>query len=907
MPGSDSPVQRYSFSTTPASWRWNLAAGYYELTLAPASPDDETFALSCTDFPLMPVRTRPTRAEITWPLVIPSPGTWQFALTHGGRASEPTAREISARRVPFPQLGLPWEAQPRGVRLVSTLRDGSALARFLADAAARGASFVYGARERLAEPDVNAALAAHGMLAVPDQEQVPFPVGCEGDVSGNDDAFSGWRSGGALSPLADDTSGDENDDVVRWSHHITTNGALTWKQAAWSDLAELWYHPQSSASPSPMQGFLLARVHGVGTVESEQVVHTGSVLFKGWQMQLPAFPEDGLLRLRWAPGQSAANAIVLRSRVQRLGTCIPATAFGELYCPWFPAPETSTPTVLSGRGSSPPDAIRFVSSRLGIHSLWKLSGGPGRRQWVHGVSPLAGYEQPSRTKDVLLGIRIGPYPEGTLLLVADLEATANAGVRCSAAPLDGHQDAANSAVSGSTISIEPGAHRLLIPLQQSTEGWSFLLSGPRQSVSLRSLEAVAIPLSVSTRADGPYWAESEATSRILTDGTMARQRWTVRMARGQPWLALTSQVESADSTMAAPPARLSFELPRHDETLVNGRPFPSEGSARRAVHLIVLRDSGRHCPDIAIIPTEIDVVWNLHRVGPKLMVEPSDGVPCSCIVAIGKLATWGGATTLRTSISRAIRTVTLSDPTPARLSNTVSKPVVALAEVESDRTEPYWVAERGWWKRAESQRYTSGDRHTVLVPVRIPGNSSVLLAQGTYLCESVRPSPGSQHSLCLSEPEREGVIVRVIGSPVFDVPLGVEFRHAFVSVTCNGRPWHFHDGRTVWLPASGTHHSLRVSAVGEVTPMIIASRLPIVSTRWTGARLTVQLTQPSSPETECELVVRYVHRLLAFVGVEGGAGIADGDSLIRVTPDAQIVHVRFLPRAALREPTRPRA
>jgi len=888
------PVRRYSVSAIPASWKWTLAAGYYELTLTPASPESARFALSFADFSLKPLRTRSERAETIWPLFVPSSGTWEFSLTGSDVPPEPVAWKIAATRVPFVEQGPSWKLPPRGMQLDGAPEGDEPLERWLAEAVARGVSFVFGPRQRLEDPAVRKVLKEKGLLAVCAREHLPSPVAWEGRTAGDDeDASGGWRRGGSLSPLAEEALGAERDGAVGWWHHVTTNGVLTLKHAAWSDLAEIWYHPHGGTSGSPAQELFLARLRGVGTEESRRAIYPGNVVSHGWQTRLPPFAEAGLLHLRWPSGQVGRGSTVLRANTQALGRCIPMAASGDLYCPWFPDPDADTPTVLGGVGTSPPEAIDYLRSRLAVRLLWRRTIGPGRHQWPRGIHPLTGYEQPSRTRNVLAGLRFDPHPDGSLLLAATVEVRSRGSIEWSASCPGEHGAADEPSVIRSEVNLERGTHRVLIPLPQNAGGSSFLLTGPRRTVRLRSLAVWMISVCASARAGGPYWSESEIASVVLADGQTVGQRWSVRMVRGQPWLAMTAST-------SIPPTCLSFELPRHDQLLVNSRPLAGTGSMRRAIRLIVLKDSSGTCPNIALIPIEENTVWTVRQVGTTLAIESSDGAPCSCVVSVGRLDRWGGAAAVRRGSARLIRTVSLTGQTAARVKNGAAKGVAVLARIEPTDVGPYWVSEGGWWRRVESQRYECGEVHAVLVPLRIPGKSSVLLARGIYLYDSVRPSPGSQHSLLLSEPEREGVVARVMGPSPFDAPLGVEFRYPFVSVTCNGRPWHVHDGGTVWLPANDTYHWLRVSAAGARTPTIIEPRLPIVATRWTGARLTVRLATTAVPSAGGELLVCCPCPDLVWLGVEGGAGSVEAQGVIRVRPTAQTVHIRFVRHDAVR-------
>ena len=909
------PVQTHSISAMPSTWEWNLAAGYYELVLTPVPHPESCPDLFFAGFRLRPLLPRPQKDGLWWTLFVPSRGKWPLMLTGPARSCPNLPWQLAARRLPVPLPGAPPAMPPRGVWLGEAPDDAEAAGGWLYEAMVRGATFAFGSHEHHEKPGVAEALEAHGLLAIRQQVAAPRPPETRGKpalhfwpllekpetekypVPGVGVSWSGWLRGGAMSPMSDCQDSPESDGVVPWLYHVTTNGTLTLKHAAWADLAEVWYHPANCVSMSHAQGLLLARVRGEGFSESATPGYSMSLVPGGWQVQLPPCEQTGLLHLRWVVDQAPVGATTFRTNTQLLGTCISAIAAGDVYYPCFRASESGMPTILAGTGNPPPEAVGLLRSRLDIRHLWKVSPSPGRRTWPEGVACLRGYEQPSRTKDVLIGIRIAPLTSGSLLLLATLAVETASVVRWR---LSRRAPTGDAPFSEGEVKLGPGLHQLLIPAGTSAEGQSLLLTAPRRAVRLRALEGLSLPVSVLMQSRGPYWVETEFVTQLLLDKSPVRQHWTVRMMRGLPWVELRKRVPPETTDTPGAPQQLTFEIPRYDRVFVNGRPIAGTGSVTRKVRLVVLKDSGELYPNLALIPSEEGAEWTVQQVGTVLTVSARAGTPCECIVAVGKLDRWGGANTIRESVARLIRPVSLSPDSRVTLKNTQSKAVAALAQVMPGSSGPYWVREGGWWRRVESQACTREGAPALLLPVHIPGRSSVVLSQETYLSDSVRCTPGSQSVLSLSEPEPEGVVVRASSPSPFGTPLGVEFRRPFVSVTCNGHPWHVHDGKRVWLPAGEGRYRLRVAAFGEPSPTIISPSLPVISTRWTGARLTIRLAGRKPAEAKEPLVVRYPRDALAWMGVEGGSGEVVSPEMIRVRPTAQAVHLRFLPQDAVR-------
>ncbi|GAB4138670.1 MAG: hypothetical protein Fur0037_04510 [Planctomycetota bacterium] len=163
---------------------------------------------------------------------------------------------------------------------------------------------------------------------------------------------------------------------------------------------------------------------------------------------------------------------------------------------------------------------------------------------------------------------------------------------------------------------------------------------------------------------------------------------------------------------------------------------------------------------------------------------------------------------------------------------------------------PCLVRERGYWTWRGTTRGQNGEH--LLRIVHVPGDE-VRAVGGPSVLARTRPGRGSAHLVAMRDPGPSSVEVRVLRQSPFATPsvvMAAEFDEAFL----DGKPWSYHDGRSVFLPKEpGTHRVETRSSGGARPPHLLATSARIQSCRWDPERKELVFLAAPKPGRPPEL------------------------------------------------------
>ena len=231
--------------------------------------------------------------------------------------------------------------------------------------------------------------------------------------------------------------------------------------------------------------------------------------------------------------------------------------------------------------------------------------------------------------------------------------------------------------------------------------------------------------------------------------------------------------------------------------------------------------------------------------------------------------------------------VDLGDSGEARLRSDLPLAWSRVVQISGDPRTPFAVCEGGFWQWRGSQLAPSGDRWLRIH--QAPGDTVQIVAGPTLLART-RPGPGSLRLLALKEPTASSVIVRVLQPSRLCAP-SVVMAADFDTVTVDGEPWAWFDGRTVFLPDRiGTSLVRTQSLGGARAPHVRATRAPLSICRYIPERRELLLATAGTSERPAE--VPWTAVLMGPVPVRIDNGEVVADPSLRIADAEQLAAVR---------------
>lgn len=375
---------------------------------------------------------------------------------------------------------------------------------------------------------------------------------------------------------------------------------------------------------------------------------------------------------------------------------------------------------------------------------------------------------------------------------------------------------------------------------------------------------------VETRVEavGPYRAVLEQRQDWVGEGgTLAEIRRFVLDA-DTPYLRLQIQ-RTGPGTISRTSLRLGCA----------GYDLLQQGAAiwRSAVTLdpragpAILRDSAGVRPDLALgmiaagAPERLE--WTpgdaLTLAGAAVEQETLE----LALVVLGTLYERGQLPRLLEFLAATIR----PHPATAEVASPWSLPVVEVVEVATGG--PYLVQERGWWRPRATQPVPGSDRDLLKLYLQ-PGEMVRLAADG-WIEGAVRPGWGCQYTLALRDVTPTSCLARVLNVTPYLFAPRLAWAQPVGECYLNGRPWHYTDGRHVFLPNLPGDYRVRVVPGEQTAPRLLRTAAAVVRTSWDGERFDIATRKPPwvrrLPEGVWYTALVELPPGREIVGVDGGA------------------------------------
>lgn len=336
----------------------------------------------------------------------------------------------------------------------------------------------------------------------------------------------------------------------------------------------------------------------------------------------------------------------------------------------------------------------------------------------------------------------------------------------------------------------------------------------------------------------------------------------------------------------------TFPLPGYD-TIEGG----AADEALRAP--FVLR--GRGQPDVVVVPLQLARYDTLRwRAGELVLRSPAEaGLQCRLglqFCSAGSGARWlPVAARVLAAIDQPLA-LELGTGGTADLVGELPLPSSRVVHLLDGAATPLLVREQGAWSWRGTTPAPDGGRW--LRVQQAPGDT-VAIVGGSAVLARTRPGPGSLRLLRLRDPHPGEVVVEIL-QPSRLVAPSVVMGQDFDEVLVDGQPWHWFDGRTIFLPDRVGTVRITTARRGQALPHVRSTGAPLTGCRFVPERGELLLSTVGEPGRPPDLAYTAVLAGPRPIAIDNGELVDDGtlrfpDAEQRVRAGAGGVLIRFRP------------
>lgn len=195
------------------------------------------------------------------------------------------------------------------------------------------------------------------------------------------------------------------------------------------------------------------------------------------------------------------------------------------------------------------------------------------------------------------------------------------------------------------------------------------------------------------------------------------------------------------------------------------------------------------------------------------------------------------------------RPVTFAGDDRLTVSNDLNLPLVQVLTLKGRGHGPFHVLEHAaddggaWWmSRGVHSSFTGDESH---LRVFMQPKRDVVVERQMFIEQCVRPGIGAQNIIAIGhDVAPDSCVVRVLEVTPYVAAPSVQFAVPITGVEVDGKPWHYFDHDTVYLPNERNEYGIRVFSDLPATPHVVSTQANITSTAWDNHTLTISAEHP---------------------------------------------------------------
>jgi hypothetical protein len=345
-----------------------------------------------------------------------------------------------------------------------------------------------------------------------------------------------------------------------------------------------------------------------------------------------------------------------------------------------------------------------------------------------------------------------------------------------------------------------------------------------------------------------------------------------------------------------------LQLPGYDRWR-SGDEWYSPGAERASPKTLRLSDAGGRYPELLLIVHEPECIERIRfEPGQGLVIRQSASTSSALRISLalpGGLYDSADDQQLRAFIMQPEQVLEVGPGEQVTVKNPYDIPITRVVRIPTLDDRPYQCQEFGRWsfRGAQTSREHVGWDY---LKCYLPSRGEARIQRYDFVENAIKPGWGCQNVIAIREvpptqEETASTEARItLRSVTSFLPYpSVIFKHPVTEVQVNGRPWHYHDSDTVFLPNRPGEYDIRVrhdrtiSTVGR--PSLVRTGANILATSWDGQFLTFEAANPpwinSLPDdAHYYAFVRHAGRsITSLVGAKWLRGNEDG-SVVRFRP-----------------------